>query len=220
VGVNLASGKNLVGAFHPPSAVLVDPGTLASLPRREFRAGLYEVVKYAVIASPGLFDTLSTQLTAIFARDRRVVPGVIAECCRIKAKVVSEDERERGLRRTLNFGHTAGHAIEAITRYRRFRHGEAVAYGMLVAAALARRRGDFDATSMEALEHLIATMGPLPPIGDLSASDALEAMRRDKKVIDGTLHFVLPASIGSTRIVTDVNESELVDAMLAIGFKR
>jgi 3-dehydroquinate synthase len=219
VGVNLPSGKNLVGAFHPPSAVLTDPAALRSLPRREFRAGMYEVVKYAMIASRPLFDRLEAHLSGIFAHQADVLLPVIDECCRIKARIVTEDEHERGIRRTLNFGHTAGHALEAITRYRRFRHGEAVGYGMLAAAQLARARGALPEAHRDALAGLIARMGPLPPIGDLSAGEALEAIRRDKKVIDGRLHFVLPTGIGDTAVVSDVTEQELARALGAIGLK-
>ena len=136
VGVNLAAGKNLVGAFHPPSLVVCDPDVLASLPRREFRAGLYEVIKYGVIASRALFERVSAKLDELMAQDREELPAIVAECCRIKASVVSRDEREAGPRRVLNFGHTVGHALEGMTGYRRFRHGEAVAYGMLAAARL------------------------------------------------------------------------------------
>ena len=127
VGVNHPLGKNLIGAFHQPRAVVVDPTLLATLPRREFRAGLYEVVKYGVIASRPLFDRVAATLPALFTRDADALLPIIAESCRIKAAVVEQDERETGLRRTLNFGHTAGHALEAVTKYRRFRHGEAVA---------------------------------------------------------------------------------------------
>jgi 3-dehydroquinate synthase len=217
VGVNLPVGKNLVGAFHPPAAVLVDPAVLATLPRREFRAGLYEVVKYACIASPALFDRLTRDLSRVFARDPAVLVPVLAECCGIKARVVSEDEHERGVRRILNFGHTAGHALEAITRYRRYRHGEAVGYGMLVAAHLAQARGALPAADLAALQGLLASLGPLPPVADLAAADVVEAMRRDKKVVEGRLHFVLPTRIGETAIVTDVTEAELQRALHAIG---
>ena len=144
VAVNHAQGKNLIGAFHPPAAVLIDPAWLDTLPRREFRAGLYEVVKYGVIADPELFATLETQLPALFARSPELLVSVIASCCRIKGRIVAADEHEKGERRVLNFGHTVGHAIEAVTRYKRFRHGEAIAYGMLVATRIAVARGVAD----------------------------------------------------------------------------
>jgi 3-dehydroquinate synthase len=219
VGVNHALGKNLIGAFHPPAAVAIDPDLLATLPRREFRAGLYEVVKYGVIASAGLFDRVAANLKAIFARDSAVLLPVIADSCRIKAGIVEQDERESGVRRTLNFGHTAGHALEAVTKYRRFRHGEAIAYGMLVAAELAVMRGALAADARERLASLIVQMGPLPPIGDLGAPEVLDAMKRDKKVIAGRLHYVLPTAIGSTKVVTDVTEDELSAALISTGLK-
>ncbi len=140
VGVNHPLGKNLIGSFYQPNGVIIDPSVLASLPRREFRAGLYEVVKYGMTSSPSLFDRIGQNLKAIFDREPAALTPVIAESCRIKAEVVTADEKEAGPRRILNFGHTAGHAIEAVTKYRRFRHGEAVAYGMLVAAELSVAR--------------------------------------------------------------------------------
>ncbi len=141
IGVNHPLGKNLIGSFHPPSLVVADPLVLATLPRREFRAGLYEVIKYGVIAEPGLLDRMHASLAAIFARDPEALTPLIAASCRIKADVVSVDEREGGLRRILNFGHTVGHALEAATRYKRFRHGEAVGYGMLAALSIGVARG-------------------------------------------------------------------------------
>jgi 3-dehydroquinate synthase len=218
-GVNHPLGKNLIGAYHQPLAVLVDPALLATLPRREFRAGLYEAIKYGIIASRALFETITQDLPKLFARDATALVPVIAESCRIKADIVGLDERESGPRRALNFGHTAGHALEAVTKYRRFRHGEAVAYGMLVAAELGVRRGTFTAADRDALAMLIAQMGPLPPIGDLPVSELLQAMGRDKKVVAGKLHFVLPTSIGSTTTVTNVATNELVEALAAIGVR-
>ena len=218
-GVNHPLGKNLIGSFHQPAAVVVDPELLATLPRREFRAGLYEVVKYGVIASRQLFDAIDAGLPALFARDTAALVPVIAESCRIKAKVVESDERESGPRRVLTFGHTAGHALEAVTKYRRFRHGEAVAYGMLTAAELALGRQVITGADRDALQTLIMKMGPLPPVGDLEASQIVEAVSRDKKVVDGTLHYVLPAGIGSTIIATDVTGAELRDALVAMGLR-
>ncbi|MPZ18375.1 MAG: 3-dehydroquinate synthase [Luteitalea sp.] len=219
VGVNHALGKNLIGAFHHPRLVVSDPLVLRTLSRREFRAGLYEVVKYAVIASRPLFDQLMVGLPQIVARESEVLVPIIAECCRIKAEVVAADEREQGLRRTLNFGHTVGHALEAVTKYRRFRHGEAVAYGMRAAAWLARTRGSLAADAHEALDELLTRMGPLPTVADLSAAACLEAMRHDKKVVRGTLHFVLPVDIGRTAIVTDVTELELATSLREVGLR-
>ena len=218
-GVNHTLGKNLIGAFHQPSVVIVDPEVLVTLPRREFRAGLYEAVKYGVVASRELFETIDRDLPALFARETPALVPIIAESCRIKAQVVAEDERESGPRRVLNFGHTAGHALEAVTKYRRFRHGEAVAYGMLAAAGLARARGVLSAADREALQALIVKMGPLPPVGDLEAAQVVEAVSHDKKVVDGTLHYVLPTGVGSTIVATDVTGAELRDALIALGLR-
>lgn len=219
VGVNHPAGKNLVGAFYPPRHVAIDPEVLATLPRREFRAGLYEVVKYGVIADTAIFTTLTTSLDAVFARDTSVLTQLIAACCRIKAGVVTRDELESGERRILNFGHTIGHALEAITKFRRFRHGEAVGYGMMAGARLATARGALSSDAADALAALIATMGPLPPVADLSVTEALEAMRQDKKIVEGRLHFVLPRDIGRVEIVDDVTEGELAGALASIGLR-
>jgi len=148
-----------------------------------------------------------------------VLTPIIADCCRIKADVVMSDEREHGRRRILNFGHTMGHALEAVSKYRRFRHGEAVGLGMLAAAALSHARGEFPADDLQALRDVITHMGPLPSTSDLKVSDALDAILLDKKVAAGTLHFVLPTGIGSTRIATDVTRKELSAALKSIGLR-
>jgi 3-dehydroquinate synthase len=217
VGVNHTLGKNLIGAFHQPALVAIDPALLRTLPRREFRSGLYEVVKYGMIASRGLFDRVAGQTKAIFARDPAVLEPAIVESCRIKADVVTKDERESGLRRILNFGHTIGHALEAVTKYRRFRHGEAIAYGMLAAADLAVVRGALAERERQALVQLITKLGPLPPISDLPIPDILAAVRRDKKVVHGTLHFVIAIEVGATMTVDDVTEAELVATLVRLG---
>jgi 3-dehydroquinate synthase len=220
VGVNHALGKNLIGAFHQPRVVVIDPLLLRTLPRREFRSGLYEVVKYGMIASRNLFDLLVRNTKAIFDRDPAVLVPAIVESCSIKADVVSKDEREGGLRRILNYGHTVGHALEAVTKYRRYRHGEAIAYGMLAAADLAVARGALGERERQALAHLIAALGPLPPVGDLPLGEVLEAVRRDKKVVNGTLHFVIAIEIGATMTVDDVTEPELAAVLERLGIKR
>lgn len=220
VGVNHPLGKNLIGAFYQPLAVVVDPSVLLTLPRREFRAGLYEVIKYGMTSSPTLFERLGRSRKEIFARDPEALAEIIGESCRIKAAVVSADEKESGLRRILNFGHTAGHALESITRYRRYRHGEAVAYGMMVAAQLAVARGALAERDRADLSRLITSLGPLPPIGDLTTSQILEAVQHDKKVVAGRLHFVLPTAIGATAIVDDVTDEEMGRALEAVGFRR
>jgi 3-dehydroquinate synthase len=219
VGVNHALGKNLIGAFHQPRAVAADPLLLGTLPRREFRSGLYEVLKYGMIASPTLFERVGRELEAIFDRDPASLTPIIAECCEIKARIVERDERETGERRVLNFGHTIGHALEAITQYRRYRHGEAVGLGMIGAAALAVARGALAPEARDALAGVIAQMGPMPPVGDIVVGEAIEAVRRDKKVIDGRLHFVLPVAIGRTEVVADVTEAELARALRELGLR-
>ncbi len=220
VGVNHPLGKNLVGAFHQPQLVAIDPLVLTTLPRREFRAGLYEVVKYGMAFDAELFERVRTSTHAIFGRSPDVLSPIIATSCRIKATVVQEDERERGRRRLLNFGHTAGHALEAITKYRRFRHGEAVALGMIIAADLAVARGALDADARDALVQLVGALGPLPSITDLRVEDALEAIGHDKKVVDGRLHFVLPVALGQATVVDDVTEGELGEALGRAGLRR
>ena len=220
VGVNHPLGKNLIGAFYHPSLVAVDPALLETLPRREFRAGLYEVIKYGMTSSRDLFDRIDRDIDAIFARKADALVPIIGESCQIKASVVSLDERESGPRRMLNFGHTAGHALEAVTKYRRFRHGEAIAYGMLAAAEIGIARGVMPETDRRALGPMIMKLGPLPPVGDLSTKEVLEAARRDKKVVDGTLHYVLCTGIGSWTTVKDVTEEELGKALKKIGLKK
>jgi 3-dehydroquinate synthase len=218
-GVNLASGKNLVGSFHSPAAVLCDPGVLTSLPRREFRAGLYEVIKYGVIAAPEILDTLERDLTAIFDRRPAVLTPLIGQCCEIKAAVVMSDEREAGPRRALNFGHTFGHALEAVTKYRRFRHGEAIGYGMLAAARLSVLRGLMTPDEEARLTRIIRSLGPMPVVTDLKSKDVLAAATHDKKVVGGTLHFVAADHFGKTIDVKDVSAEELKTVAKSIGLR-
>ncbi|HXT72075.1 MAG TPA: 3-dehydroquinate synthase [Vicinamibacterales bacterium] len=217
VGVNLPTGKNLVGAFHPPALVIADPTVLGTLKRREFRAGLYEVVKYGVIASRPLFERVATQVRKLLSRNAETLAPVITECCRIKADIVSADEFEAGPRRVLNFGHTIGHALEAVTSYRRFRHGEAIGYGMLAAAHISRARGLMPQGDADAVSELVHRLGPLPGVADLTVADVIDATTHDKKRVAGTLHFVLSAGIGQTQIVKDVTRAELEPALRAIG---
>ncbi len=219
VGVNLRAGKNLAGAFHAPALVLCDADVLGTLPRREFRSGLYEVVKYGVALSREVFDALGGALDQVFAHDRDTLLSLITHCCRIKAGVVGRDEREAGPRRVLNFGHTIGHALEAVTDFRRFRHGEAVAYGMLAAAHISVARGLMPTDDQNQLQQLIGRMGPLPQVSDLRRSDVLDAATYDKKIAEGRLHFVLSAGLGATQIVPDVTTAELSEALASIGLR-
>jgi 3-dehydroquinate synthase len=217
VGVNLPAGKNLVGAFYPPLLVVSDPSMLQTLPRREYRAGLYEIIKYGMACSADLFGRLQGDAGRLAVPDSEVIAPFIVACCAIKARIVSDDEREAGPRRVLNFGHSVGHALESVTAYRRFRHGEAVAWGMVVASRIAVARGLLREEDGRALEALVMRLGPLPQVADLSAPPILAAMRRDKKVLDGRLHFVLPSGIGSATIVDDVSPSELTAALAQVG---
>jgi len=219
VGVNHALGKNLIGAFHPPRLVIADPAVLTSLPRREFRAGLYEVIKYGIIANPALIEQIASARPALFSHDAAVVSAMVAESCRIKARIVSSDERESGERRVLNFGHTIGHALEAVTRYRRFRHGEAVAYGMLAALALGVARGVTPPAVLEQIQDLVSALGPLPSVRDLPGREIVSLVGHDKKVVKGTLHFIACTGLGATTTLTDVTEKELRAAVKAIGIK-
>jgi len=220
VGVNHPLGKNLIGAFHAPSLVAIDPEVLGTLPRREFRAGLYEVVKYGVIASDAILADLEAHLPAFFARQPDALHRIVAASCTVKADVVSADERESGFRRTLNFGHTIGHALEAVTRYRRFRHGEAVAYGMLGALAIGVARGVTPPEVRDRIRALLATLGPLPPVVDLSLKELVSAVSRDKKVVAGTLHFIASTGVGATTTLTDVTAKELRAALRELGVRR
>jgi len=195
-GVNLPEGKNLVGAFYSPRLVLADPMTLSTLPPREFRSGLYEVIKYGVIADERLFSFLERSIEALENRDAKTLDFVIPRCIRAKAEVVSHDERESGLREVLNFGHTFAHAFETATAYRKYLHGEAVGWGMIAASRLARRIGLLAPESAARIEQLVRRLGPLPALPAAKASRLLEIMYADKKTRGGKLRFVLSRKIG------------------------
>src|SRR5579863_8942920 len=169
-GVNLVAGKNLIGSFHQPLAVLIDPASLDTLPAREYSAGLFEVIKCGVIASPSLFQLLTERQREVTARQPAVVDEIIAESVRIKAEVVSADEREGGIRKILNFGHTVGHALEAETAYSRFLHGEAVAFGMQAAVRLAESTQHLNSADGAAIRDVIERYGPIPPLDGIPAS--------------------------------------------------
>src|SRR6202521_1605749 len=162
-GVNLPEGKNLVGAFYPPRLVLADPDTLSTLPLREYRSGLYEVIKYGVIGDTRLFQFLERNIERVIRRDAPALNYVIPRCIRAKASVVSRDERESGLREILNFGHTFAHALETATGYRRYLHGEAVGWGMIAASRLAQAIGMLAESDARRVETLVRRSGPLPP---------------------------------------------------------
>jgi len=196
-GVNLPDGKNLVGAFYSPRLVLADPVTLKTLPPREFRSGLYEVIKYGVIVDKRLFTYLESSIEALANRDAEALDFVIPRCIQSKARVVSRDERESGLREILNFGHTFAHAFETATRYRKYLHGEAVGWGMIAASRLAGRMGLLAAENAVRIERLVRRVGPLPALPATKPSRLVEIMQSDKKTRGGKLRFVLSPKIGS-----------------------
>jgi 3-dehydroquinate synthase len=196
-GVNLPEGKNLVGTFYPPRLVLTDPELLRTLPDREFRGGLAEVIKHAVIADALMFAALEKQMEKVIRRDRHALGSLISRNVEIKARVVSRDERESGLREILNFGHTFAHVLESVTKYRRYQHGEAVAWGMIAASFLGHELGLTRADDVSRIVALIRRLGPLPPWPSVSPSTLLGAMRSDKKTRSGELRFVLSSRIGS-----------------------
>jgi len=196
-GVNLPDGKNLVGAFYSPRLVLADPVTLKTLPPREFRSGLYEVIKYGVIVDKRLFTYLESSIEALANRDAEALDFVIPRCIQSKARVVSRDERESGLREILNFGHTFAHAFETATRYRKYLHGEAVGWGMIAASRLAGRMGLLAEENAVRIERLVRRVGPLPALPATKPSRLVEIMQSDKKTRGGKLRFVLSPKIGS-----------------------
>ncbi|HEV2492519.1 MAG TPA: 3-dehydroquinate synthase [Terriglobia bacterium] len=205
--VNVGAMKNLVGTFHPPRLVAADPAVLASLSPRAFRSGLYEVVKHAILDGPGFFRELERRIGSLGADDTRPVERIVARAVKVKVDVVSRDEREAGLRRVLNLGHTFGHAFEEATGYRRFLHGEAVGWGLLAATRLAARLGLLEASEAQRITDLVSLVGPLPPIRDLDANAVLGLLPRDKKAVAGRIHWVLPERIGKMKIVADVPAS-------------
>ncbi len=202
-GVNLKAGKNLIGAFWQPRAVLIDPAVLSSLPEREYRAGLYEALKCGVIGNPDLFREFEQNRAAIAKRDPATVERLIAESVRLKAHVVSVDEKENGLRRVLNFGHTIGHALEAETNYRTLLHGEAVAWGMIAAARVAAGVGKLSEGDALRIRDATRDVGRLPKL-EVRGKSILRRLQSDKKTRNGKVHFVLPTEIGKVEIVNDV----------------
>ncbi len=219
-GINHPLGKNMVGAFWQPRLVLADTQTLATLPERELRAGLAEVIKYGLIRDADFFGWLEANLDKLLAGDAQALAFAIARSCANKAEVVAADETETGLRAMLNLGHTFGHAIEATTGYGTWLHGEAVAAGMTMAADLSARLGWLSAEHVTRIENLIRRAG-LPVTGpDLPADRYLEAMRLDKKVAGGRLRLILLEAIGAARIYADARESDIratIEARAADG---
>ena len=199
-GINHVAGKNLIGAFAQPRFVLADVETLRTLPRREFTAGLAEVVKYGVILDPALFALLEDQLPAVQRLDRELLVRIVRNCCTLKALVVGEDETESGYRAVLNFGHTVAHALESLTEYKQYLHGEAVAIGMVAAARVSRRLGFCGDQDYQRIRTLLERCGlPTEMPKDLCGAPLALAMRTDKKARGGAITFVCLEAIGKTR---------------------
>ena len=199
VGVNLKAGKNLVGAFYQPRLVVCDFDTLRTLPAREYRAGLAEIIKYGIIHDAALFRQLEGAMPRLLKRDTKTLAAVVARCCEIKAKVVGRDETEGGLRAILNFGHTIGHALEAISGYGKYLHGEAISIGQIAAAEISSRVSGLPGNDLQRIRHLFQRAG-LPVSVDLGRTERkklLKAMQLDKKVSHGEIKFVLARKIGS-----------------------
>jgi 3-dehydroquinate synthase len=214
VGINLAEGKNLIGAFWQPRGVLIDPEVLATLSEREYRAGLAEVIKYGAIADAKFLEYLEDHVLGIAARDAAVLTTVIARCCQLKAEVVADDERElSGRRAILNFGHTYGHALERVVGYGKILHGEAVAVGMLCAARLAHRAGRLTAEDVQRLAQLLGTLGLPTSFPAVSPQDVMAAMHSDKKKRDSQVQLILPNRWGEVQMVPWPGDDWVLESM-------
>jgi 3-dehydroquinate synthase len=211
-GVNLGAGKNLLGTFHQPRTVLIDPNLLRTLPNREFRAGLYEALKCGIIGDLDLFLRFEQKREKILKRDPVELEGVIAQSVKLKAEVVSADEHEGGLRRVLNLGHTIGHALEAETGYRTLLHGEAVAWGLIAATNIALAVGRTDSVTAGRIADAVLGLGRLPEL-KINARKILARLQSDKKTEGGVVHFVLPREIGKVEVAADVPASVVISAV-------
>ena len=197
VGVNYKDGKNLVGAFYQPRLVAIDPNTLGSLPFRERRSGLAEIIKYGAIADKDFFGAVSSEIAGLLRLNSDYLETAIAHSCRIKAEVVEKDERDEGLRAILNFGHSVGHALEALTNYRVYRHGEAIAIGMISACLIGEEMGVTDASVTGAIKDVLIRAGfPIHFDERLYPNDVIRVMSLDKKAVDGEVRFVLLTRLG------------------------
>ena len=212
-GVNLVAGKNLIGSFHQPLAVLIDPAVLDTLPEREYRAGLFEIIKHGIIADPDLFRLMRREPRQVMSHSPAVVDRMICDSVRIKSGVVSGDEKEEDRRRILNFGHTFGHALEAETGYSRFLHGEAVAWGMKAAAVLGGLERTLSAEDRREIIECVNSYGPIPALNGIDPARLAGRLKNDKKTVKGRIHFVLPERIGAVRITPDVDERNVLAAI-------
>ena len=203
-GVNHRVAKNLIGTFHQPRLVLSDPLILQKLGEREYISGLYEALKYGVIRDAALFEAFERNASSFLKREPGAIESLVARCAAIKAEVVMSDEKESDLRRILNFGHTVGHGLESAARYQGIRHGEAVGYGMIAAARISRALERLADQDRARIEDAIASLGQLPALNGVRSKDVLGAIRHDKKVRNGAIHFVLPRAIGRVEVTPDV----------------
>jgi 3-dehydroquinate synthase len=208
-GVNLTGGKNLIGSFHQPLAVVIDPAVLDTLPEREYRAGLFEIIKHGIIADPDLFRMMRREPQRVLSHEPRVVDRMIADSVRLKAEVVSGDEKEEDRRRILNFGHTFGHALEAETGYSRFLHGEAVAWGMKAATLLSAKVLPLCESDKREILECIDCYGPLPSLAGIDAASLETRLKSDKKTVQGRIHFVLIEGIGSVTVKAGIDEQDV-----------
>ncbi|MGB9403990.1 MAG: 3-dehydroquinate synthase [Candidatus Acidiferrales bacterium] len=195
-GVNLPEGKNLIGAFYPPQFVVADSAALRSLPDREYRSGLYEVIKYGIIGDAALFAFVERKMAQLLRRDAKAVARVVERCIRAKAAIVAKDERESGLRQVLNLGHTLGHAFETAGNYRRFQHGEAVGWGLMGAALLSYSTNRMGYADVDRIARVVMSVGDLPKLPGLRAPQILRLIHGDKKARHGRVGWVLPRRIG------------------------
>jgi 3-dehydroquinate synthase len=217
VGVNHPRAKNLLGAFHQPRAVVTDPSFLETLPPRERQSGAYELLKCGIIGDRALFQSMRRAPAGLQGWGRAELENAVASACRIKVEIVEKDAREDGLRRVLNLGHTLGHALEAVSGYRRFTHGEAVGWGLMGEAWIAERRGLLSASSFAAITAAVEALGPRPPVADLDPARILDAITHDKKGRQGRVPFVLPTAIGRVVIRGDVQQQEIRQALRALS---
>ncbi|WP_445365403.1 3-dehydroquinate synthase [Microbulbifer sp. ANSA001] len=219
-GVNHPLGKNMIGAFYQPRLVLADMDTLVTLPDREFSAGIAEVIKYGLICDEPFFSWIEQNIDALLSRDPQALAYAVDRCCRDKAEVVASDEREAGRRAILNFGHTFGHAIEAVQGYGRWLHGEAVAAGMVMALELSRLQGDVDDDLLKRVRSLLAKAQlPQQSPADMTVDHFLQAMQVDKKVVDGKLRLVLLRALGNAKVVDDTPREKVIEALKNCGAK-
>ncbi len=219
-GVNLPEGKNLIGVFHQPALVLADPQVLATLPAREYRAGLYEALKYGILGDAPLFARLEQSAAQVLAQSPEQVDWLVMRCVQAKAGIVARDERESGLRECLNLGHTFAHALEAATSYRAFRHGEAVGWGLIAAARLAVRLEKLKAEDAARIEKAIRGIGRIPPWPRVTPGKLLETMRGDKKARGGRIRFVLPTAIGSYALGVEASPQVVTEVLQSLSSRR